>query len=387
MATRLLLASRLLRRHSTPPSTSSIVATARLCCADGSPGKNLPSAADSCKGTKSSETFSNTKPRFNNCSGSHMKSPSGPFVTCKQPVNLVFLNSFMVPQRQFASKSNDDEAIFDDVEARLMGDDDNRGGMHMMGDSAYGMAGTNFDDYAEQNQYGEDSSWAKDGENMSVSDEEDGTSDEESDSGNEPSDEEFEGERTDEELDELLANTPLFEPPEPGGIGEPDPEFSFRPEGPVYYPGMEYEPEELDITRPLPRRKREPRPKEVISVQEVIDKADFRNVRYLTKFIGETGNIIARREFNMRNKSHGRITKAIKTARFFGLMPYTNMGRPKYVFNEPFDEFSEFYETDDDERKLQDLSGGTSYEGTIPSLRRFPQRRGGFSGRGMGRRY
>lgn len=161
----------------------------------------------------------------------------------KQPVNLVFFNSVMVPQRQFASKSNDDdENIFDDVEARLMGDD-NREDMYMMGDSAYGMAGANFDDYVEQNEYGED----LDGEKMEASDEEDGTSDEESGSGNDPSDEEFEGDRTDEELDELLANTPLFEPPEPVGIGEPEPEFHFRPEGPVYYPGMEYEPEVVSL--------------------------------------------------------------------------------------------------------------------------------------------
>eukprot|EP00250_Pteridium_aquilinum_P017566 c23688_g1_i1 orf=533-1819(-) len=342
-----------------------------------------------CKGAESNESLSfNTTSRFNSSCGSHVKRPLGAFFTCKKPASLVNVSSFTVSQRHFATKSSDDEEVVDDVEARLMREDDNRDGM-FMGDSGYGLGGASVNDYHED-QFGEDSSWAMDGENVQMADGEGGISDEDSDdTGNEMSDEEFEGERTDEELDELLANTPLFEPPLVEDMGAHDVDFSFRPEGPSFYPGMEYEPEDLDITRPLPPRRREPRPKEVVSVEEVIDKADFRNVRYLCKFIGETGNILARKEFKMRNKSHGRITKAIKTARFFGLMPYTNMGRPRYVFNEPFDEFSEFYETDDDERKLQDITSGTNYEGrikdTIPregGFRRFPQRRGGFSGQG-----
>ena len=72
-------------------------------------------------------------------------------------------------------------------------------------------------------------------------------------------------------------------------------------------------------------------------------------------------------------------------------MPYTNMGRPKYVFNEPFDEMSGFYETDEEEAKL---AGNEGFEGRFRGnnnrdgrfIRRFPQRPGGFSGSGFGRR-
>lgn len=400
MATRSLLASRLLRRCSTRSSASSPSAGARLYRDDVSSCQSLPysnmqiafvfqsGGVDFYKGTASSKSFFNNEHRFNNRSGSQLTRPLGPSVICKQHLNPVCSNSSMVPQRKFTSKSKDDEHIYDDVEARLMGDDGNsREGMYMEDNSADGMAGTNFDNYDGENLYGGESSWARGEESVGeLSEGESEESEEEAGSAGDPSDEEFEGERTDEELDELLENTPLFEPPEPGGPGEMDPEFSFRPEGPVHYPGMEYDPEELDVTRPLPRRRREPRPKEVITVQEVIDKADFRNVRYLTKFISETGNIIARKEFNMRNKSHGRITKAIKTARFFGLMPYTNMGRPKYVFNEPFDEFSEFDETDD-ERNVQDQQEGTNYDGRRSgSFERFRPRAGGyFYGQGTGR--
>lgn len=347
-----------------------------------------------CKGTKFDEPLSsNSMPRSNNACEPHANRSMGASVTSKKFPNLASKNSF-VPKRHFASTGNDDD---DDVEARLLREDDNREDTFMNGPS-YGMAGLSFDDYREEkpfDQFGEDSSWEKHGDNMQDKEGQGGSSNEDSDDDiNEPSDEEFEGERSDEELDELLANTPLFDPPEFREGGAPEQEHSFRPEGPVFYPGMEYDPEDLDITRPLPPRKRERREKLAFSVEEVIDKADFRNVRFLTKFIGETGNILARKEFKIRNKSHGRITKAIKTARFFGLIPYTNMGRPKYVFNEPFDEFSEFYETDEDERKMADNETSTHFEGRFQGssardgrfFRRFPQRSGGFSGPGMGQR-
>lgn len=328
----------------------------------------------------------------------------------KQPLNLMLLNTSMVARRQFASKSkgggDDDEDVLDDVESRLMGEDYARDDMYM-GDSSYAMGGVNFEDYGEwekkeseaEGEEGEEGEGDSEGEGSG----EGSDVDSDEDSANEQSDEEFEDERSDEELDELLANTPLFNPPElPENFrpDEPLPQFSFRPEGPVFYPGMEYEPEELDVMRPVPVRKREMRPKEEIRVEEVVDNADFRNVRYLTKFITETGCIIARREFKMRKKSHNRITKAIKTARFFGLMPYTNMGRPKFVFNEPFDEFSEFYETDEDEKRLGDMPSGTTnqnsygsnYGNATPRYGGFgrdfgssgPPRNGGYSGQGRG---
>ncbi|KAH7286746.1 hypothetical protein KP509_32G021000 [Ceratopteris richardii] len=194
-----------------------------------------------------------------------------------------FCNSFMTRERHFASRSKggvDDEDIYDDVESRLMHDDDRRGDAYMDG-MGYDVHGADYNasgewDNAEAVSGDAEGEGSVDGEG-SIED-----SDEDSDesTANEMSDEEFEGgDQTDEELDELLANTPLFEPPEfPEFLrpGETVPEFSFRPEGPVYYPGGEYEPEELDITRPLPPRKRPERIKPEISVEEVIDNADFR---------------------------------------------------------------------------------------------------------------
>ncbi|KAI5080786.1 hypothetical protein GOP47_0003969 [Adiantum capillus-veneris] len=292
-----------------------------------------------------------------------LKRPSGGFTIGRHPTNCMPSNTYMVSQRHFAKgrDDDDDEDILDDVESRLMRED-YEGDGRSMDYSSHGIGGANFDDYGEWTEASSevkredgapDEEKDSDEEGLEEGSDEDSEldPDEDSDTLNEQSDEEFEDEQTDEEFDELLAGTPLFDPPDIEFLRpeEPIPEFSFRPEGPVYYPGMEYEPEELDVTRPLPPRKREERAKEEISVQEAIDKADFRNVRFLTKFIDETGYIIARKEFTMRNKSHNRVVRAIKTARFFGLMPYTNMGRPKFVFNEPFDEFSEFYSTDEDE--------------------------------------
>ncbi|MCO5548547.1 hypothetical protein L7F22_002007 [Adiantum nelumboides] len=335
--------------------------------------------------------------RCKHCFQYDLRVPSGGFVFDCQPSNLMLLNTYMVSQRHFASRSTggeEDEDVLDDVESRLMQEDYAGDGVNM-GDSSYGMGSGNFD-YGEWAEGGGDAE-VEGGESVSDGEEGEEGSDEEGDeevsnedsdeeTANEMSDEEFEEEKSDEEFDELLAQTPLFNPPDIEFLrsDEPVPEFSFRPEGPVYYPGMEYEPEELDVTRPLPPRKREVRDakdKEEISVEEVIDNADFRNVRYLTRFITESGTIIARREFKMRKKSHNRIVRAIKTARFFGLMPYTNMGRPRFVFNEPFDEFSEFYETDEDEKTYDRSQTGSTFQSRFNNAGR---RDGGVSNQGWG---
>ena len=151
-------------------------------------------------------------------------------------------HTFIVSQRHFASESKDED---DDVEARLMRDDDS--GEGFMNGPSYSMNDMNFEDYQEELPFDDSSEapWKRPVDGMQARDGDGDMSDEDSgDDLNEPSDEEFEGgEKTDEELDELLANTPLFDPPEFEEPGAPEQDFSFRPEGPVYYPGMEYDPE------------------------------------------------------------------------------------------------------------------------------------------------
>lgn len=321
----------------------------------------------------------------------------GPSVTSNVKLTHSRLkNGFSIARRHFSSGYTDKG---DDVEARLLGDDDNvdhREGIFTSGfGQGLGVDNGEYEYHDEQqqsNQWG-DQAFGRSNENLEsegYKDSDDGMYDSDADV-NVPSDQEFEAEDTDEELEELLADTPLFEPPEDQGDGQSMPEYSFRPEGRIYYPGMEYDPEDLDLSKPIEPRRREPREKASFSVQEVIDKADFRNVRFLSLFMGESGNILARKQFKMRNKSHGRITKAIKTARFFGLMPYTNMGRPKYVFNDPYDSDADFFESDDTYDEEGDTRTNTTEEreqrryadpaGTETRLHRDVSARGRFDGR------
>ncbi|CAI5988182.1 unnamed protein product [Closterium sp. NIES-65] len=108
--------------------------------------------------------------------------------------------------------------------------------------------------------------------------------------------------------------------------------FQFRPDR-TYYPGQTYSAEELDISQPLPdgpgeTRRKLPTP----TTKEALRAADFRNVRFLSQFISETGKIKPRNKTRLSAKAQRRVAREIRTARVFGLMPFTQAGRPPFRF-------------------------------------------------------
>ena len=53
-------------------------------------------------------------------------------------------------------------------------------------------------------------------------------------------------------------------------------------------------------------------------------KVDYKNVKLLSRFITEKGKIIPRRVTNVSSKKQKELSKAIKRARYLGLMSYTH---------------------------------------------------------------
>ncbi len=51
-------------------------------------------------------------------------------------------------------------------------------------------------------------------------------------------------------------------------------------------------------------------------------KIDYKNIEILQKFINPNGRILNRRRTNLSAKNQRELAKAIKKARFMGLMPY-----------------------------------------------------------------
>ncbi|KAJ6914197.1 hypothetical protein NC651_016454 [Populus alba x Populus x berolinensis] len=107
---------------------------------------------------------------------------------------------------------------------------------------------------------------------------------------------------------------------------------------------------DLDLTKPFVRRER--RDEFCVTTAEVLSKADFRvpligvtiaiveyesvksleNVRFLANFITDAGIIIKRRQTGISAKAQRKVAREIKTARAFGLMPFTTMGTKSFVF-------------------------------------------------------
>ncbi|KAF9680574.1 hypothetical protein SADUNF_Sadunf06G0135900 [Salix dunnii] len=87
---------------------------------------------------------------------------------------------------------------------------------------------------------------------------------------------------------------------------------------------------DLDLTKPFVRRER--RDEFCVTTEEVLSKADFRNVRFLSNFITDAGIIIKRRQTGISAKAQRKVAREIKTARAFGLMPFTTMGTKSFVF-------------------------------------------------------
>ncbi|XP_057956736.1 uncharacterized protein LOC131150168 [Malania oleifera] len=106
--------------------------------------------------------------------------------------------------------------------------------------------------------------------------------------------------------------------------------YSFRPDM-TFWPGNTYDTKDLDLRKPVVRKPPPVRQFEV-TTEEVLRKADFRNVRFLANFITEAGIIIKRSKTGISAKAQRKVAREIKTARAFGLMPFTTMGTKHFVF-------------------------------------------------------
>ncbi|KAI4373054.1 hypothetical protein MLD38_011222 [Melastoma candidum] len=108
-----------------------------------------------------------------------------------------------------------------------------------------------------------------------------------------------------------------------------DDNYSYRPDMNLQ-PDMTYEPKDLDLRRPAPFRHK-PRKAIDVTTEEVLRKADFRNVRFLANFLTRAGIIIKRSQSGISAKAQRRVAREIKKARAFGLMPFTTMGTKPFI--------------------------------------------------------
>ncbi|KAK4794014.1 hypothetical protein SAY86_012008 [Trapa natans] len=119
-------------------------------------------------------------------------------------------------------------------------------------------------------------------------------------------------------------------------------DYSFRPDM-NFQPGTTYDVKDLDLRRPGVWKPSERREFEV-TTEEVLKKADFRNVRFLANFITEAGIIIKRNKTGISAKAQRKIAREIKTARAFGLIPFTTMGTKSFVYGKSMQNLDKDYE-------------------------------------------
>lgn len=107
-------------------------------------------------------------------------------------------------------------------------------------------------------------------------------------------------------------------------------DYSFRKDV-TFFPGNTYDTKDLDLRK---RAVQKPwkRPSFQTTTKEVLEKADFRNVRFLANFITDAGIIIKRSTTGISAKAQRKVAREIKTARAFGLLPFTTMGTKQFVY-------------------------------------------------------
>ncbi|KAG8092147.1 hypothetical protein GUJ93_ZPchr0012g21177 [Zizania palustris] len=115
-----------------------------------------------------------------------------------------------------------------------------------------------------------------------------------------------------------------------------DENYEYRPDV-NFRLGSTYNVRDLDLTRPA-AAKNPPRPQFETTTAEVLRKADFRNVRFLSNFLTEAGIIIKRSQTRISAKAQRKVAREIKTARALGLMPFTTMGRRPFIFGRTAEE-------------------------------------------------
>ncbi|KAK9065940.1 hypothetical protein SSX86_015342 [Deinandra increscens subsp. villosa] len=119
-------------------------------------------------------------------------------------------------------------------------------------------------------------------------------------------------------------------------------DYKFRPDV-TFWPGNTYDVKDLDLTKPG-IRKQSKRSEFEVTTEEVLQKADFRNVKFLANFITEAGVIIKRNKTKISAKAQRKIAREIKTARAFGLMPFTTMGTKHFAYGRTMEDLDKDYE-------------------------------------------
>ncbi|KAI9114757.1 hypothetical protein K1719_014455 [Acacia pycnantha] len=105
---------------------------------------------------------------------------------------------------------------------------------------------------------------------------------------------------------------------------------------------VEIDTKDLDLTKPAaPKMARDD--EFTVTTEEVLKKADFRNVRFLANFLTPAGIIIKRSQTRISAKAQRKIAREIKTARAFGLIPFTTMGTKAFVFGKTMENLDDDY--------------------------------------------
>nr|GLL43876.1 uncharacterized protein LOC109175871 isoform X1 [Ipomoea trifida] len=118
-------------------------------------------------------------------------------------------------------------------------------------------------------------------------------------------------------------------------------DYSFRKDV-TFWPGNTYDIKDLDLRKPGVQKSPKRSGFET-TTEEVLQKADFRNVRFLANFITEAGIIIKRNKTKISAKAQRKIAREIKTARAFGLLPFTTMGTKHFVFGRTMEALEDDY--------------------------------------------
>ncbi|KAJ0250766.1 Uncharacterized protein HA466_0140510 [Hirschfeldia incana] len=124
--------------------------------------------------------------------------------------------------------------------------------------------------------------------------------------------------------------------------------YSFRPD--VNSWGVNHFPRDINHRRQMQKPRQNN--KAEITTGEVLKKADFRNVRFLAQFITEAGILVKRKQTGISAKAQRKIAREIKTARAFGLIPFTTMGTKAFTFGKTMenrDQDFEYEVVDDDD--------------------------------------
>lgn len=129
-------------------------------------------------------------------------------------------------------------------------------------------------------------------------------------------------------MDGKLNNAARYFEYDPDEIEKDD--YSYRYDT-TFHRGSTYNTKDLDLTKPA-ARKPPIRNEFAVSTKDVLSQADFRNVRFLANFITEAGILIKRSKTGISAKAQRKVAREIKTARAFGLMPFTTMGTKTFVY-------------------------------------------------------